>query len=462
MDVTLVLTHRCNLNCGYCYAGEHHKTDMDPETASRGVEFLFADDADTVQLGFFGGEPLLAFDTMVAATETARTRCTERNRDLVVQCTTNASAIRERHVAFFARHQVAVTVSIDGVREAHDLNRPKAGGGSSFGDVHAGLAQLLEAGLAPDAMMVITPQTVPYVYQSVSWLWTEGVQTVRANLSLDAPWGAQERDELREQLTSIGIELAGRRLRGETVRFVPFEPGMRRVMVAPPTVRRSQKRQQVVVGVGGNLYPCAPMVGEDRDTGPEVALRIGHLSDGPNALLQKLSARGAGCSNGGKCACAAYLETGDRDKAGPIGLWYAALCREIGAASADAIINGLRQSEPPAHKRRPFLLGMAAAGTGLAVGVPVMIRSGLFSDEKSKGCQLPPDDVTIAGVMMAEPPPEPEPERMVPGGISAPEPIAPEPKPRSERPAVRGDIGQPRAQVDGGIGPASDPLMSID
>ena len=90
-------------------------------------------------------------------------------------------------------------------RAAHELHRPRAGGGSSFYQSLGGLRALVEAGCEPDAMMVISPQTVSFVYASVSWLWTEGVRRVRANVVLDAPWFAEDRAELGDELAVVEL-----------------------------------------------------------------------------------------------------------------------------------------------------------------------------------------------------------------------------------------------------------------
>jgi uncharacterized protein len=469
MDVSLVLTHRCNLACGYCYAGEHYRKDMDDATLERAVDMLFADDADTVQLSFFGGEPFLSFDSMQRAVALAETRTSERGRRLLLQCTTNGSVLRDEHVQFIVDHDIRTTVSIDGVREAHDLNRPCAGGGSSFDRVRDGLRKLVGAGARPDAMMVISPETAPYTYSSVSFLWGEGVRRVRANMVLDAPWTAQDRDELREQLLSVGWEKLARRTRGEDVTFEPFESGMRRAHKRRPVAAGavSKKRAQVVVGATGFLYPCAPMVGEDRDDGPEAALRLGHLDDGREAALQRVACDGAGCGDGGGCACAAYLETGDRRTPGPNGRWYAAVCAELGAAIATALDAHLYPPRPEpddGSRRRPFLIGMAAAVGGLAIGVPALLRAGLFGSE-APGCDettsgslaVPEPAPPVPGGLMAPevaPPepevavggnmkPEPEPEIMVKGDIAAPEPPPPEPKVHT-----RGGVSKPEPEPE--------------
>jgi len=210
------------------------------------------------------------------------------------------------------------------------------------------------------------------------------------------------------------------------------------------------------------------MVGEDRNDGPESAMRMGHIDQGPAALMASLKAQSAGCSDGGKCACAAYLETGDRDVAGPVGLWLAAVCKEIGAACADAI--GKPLAPAPGNGRRPFLIGLAAAA-GLSVGVPLMIRAGLFGGAKKEArCKLPkkpPHQSELILGDVGEPastaPPQ-HPTGPVPGDIGVVE-DPPDPDPavhvrgemRAPEPAVKGNVGRPYGQlVDGDIGAPSD------
>ena len=77
MDVTLCLTHACNLRCDYCYAGPKSARRMSWDTARNAIDFTLArtlEQAERLkcqpvcQLGFFGGEPLLEWDLLVSAT----------------------------------------------------------------------------------------------------------------------------------------------------------------------------------------------------------------------------------------------------------------------------------------------------------------------------------------------------------------------------------------------------------
>lgn len=456
MDVTLVLTHRCNLACSYCYAGDHHAAQMDDATAERALDLLFADGSDRAQLSFFGGEPFLAFAAMRGAVAGARERAA--GRPLLLQCTTNGAALTAEHVGFIVENDLRVTVSIDGVREAHDLNRPRAGGQSSFDAVERGLRMLIEAGARPEAMMVITPATAPWVAESVAWLWDAGVERVRANLSLRADWD-DHREVLQRQLVAVGRELLARRLElrrrvreipaalVETLPIVEFEPLVAR---GDGGGACAPERRQVVVGTSGNLYPCAPMVGEDRDVGPEAALRIGHIRDGAEAIAPRCEEN---CGSGGTCACAAYLETGDPTTGGENGLWFARVCREIGAAVVAGLAaetTGAPRSivvsaaPPRRHTTRRAWLGAMIGVGGLALaGGGELVKLRLARDAKPacprlegttagllmpppQPAELKPEDVKVDGMMKAPPPPPP-------GGLAPPPAPPPKPAPPPRR-----------------------------
>ena len=416
MDVTLVLTHRCNLSCHYCYAGRHLHKDMDEDTIERGLDLLYADGAETAQLSFFGGEPYLAKDKLERAVLGARARAEAAGAQLVVQCTTNGTQLSRDDIDFIVASDMRVTVSIDGVREAHEMNRPRAGGRSSFDSAVAGLRALIARGADPEVCMVITPDTVPFVYRSVTWLWDEGVRKVNANLELGGRWDAIDRHELEQELTTVGWDLLARRVRGEQVAFNPFMNGIRSAARAlenatfgPPgastnatadpwsapgsscsTGSGPARRLQVVVATTGNLYPCAPMVGQDEDDGPEAALRIGHIDDGLAALAAGLRAESAICRDGRECACAAYLETGDRTLGGPVGVWFGQLSDKLGRAvgagyfaDRHRVANaGLDTDLRPRWQWRSIICGLAAATSGVALLASAMLRGGVTAGDQ--------------------------------------------------------------------------------
>jgi len=68
LNVSLLLTHKCNLDCPYCYQAESFKSEdgvMSRETADKALRFAFSECSDAeITVSLFGGEPFLNFDLL--------------------------------------------------------------------------------------------------------------------------------------------------------------------------------------------------------------------------------------------------------------------------------------------------------------------------------------------------------------------------------------------------------------
>src|SRR5688572_23582092 len=100
MNLTLVLTHQCNLACGYCYAGAKDQRRMDWDTAKAAIDAALATGEKKLDLSFFGGEPLLEWDMLVKATEYAEARAPEAGVRLRTLITTNGTHLTEARLAW--------------------------------------------------------------------------------------------------------------------------------------------------------------------------------------------------------------------------------------------------------------------------------------------------------------------------------------------------------------------------
>jgi len=62
-NLAFIVTDDCNYNCSYCPQKKEKKT-ITFETIKATVDFFypFLKSSDKIRIGFYGGEPLLAFD----------------------------------------------------------------------------------------------------------------------------------------------------------------------------------------------------------------------------------------------------------------------------------------------------------------------------------------------------------------------------------------------------------------
>ena len=168
---------RCNLACDYCYVYQHADQSwrdmpalMDEPTrrqlAVRIGEYARSANLLQLLLVFHGGEPLLAGpERIVETTEWVRNAVPETTRvDASLQ--TNGLLLTDEALELFGKHNISVSVSIDGPPEANDLHRLNHQGGSSstktlnaiqrlgqHPKIYAGLIAVVDPSIAPDRLL---------------------------------------------------------------------------------------------------------------------------------------------------------------------------------------------------------------------------------------------------------------------------------------------------------------------
>jgi len=144
---------RCNLDCDYCYV--YHHADQSwrqmPKTLSEGNQAAFAtrlaeyacsEDLKECFVVFHGGEPLLAgANTIVEFVDTVR-RAVGVNTKVEFGLQTNGLLLTEAALDALEGAGVAVSLSLDGPREANDLHRTTKKRRSSFDKVEQALERL--------------------------------------------------------------------------------------------------------------------------------------------------------------------------------------------------------------------------------------------------------------------------------------------------------------------------------
>ena len=137
-ELILQVTQQCNLRCFYCtYSGNyynrgHSDKRMSWEIAREAIDFYFEHsiDSDKLIIAFYGGEPLLEFPLIKKCVEYAEGKV--QDKELSFFITTNGTLLSEEVISFLAKHKFAVTISLDGKKEEHDVNRKFRNGQGSF------------------------------------------------------------------------------------------------------------------------------------------------------------------------------------------------------------------------------------------------------------------------------------------------------------------------------------------
>ncbi|MBR9838481.1 MAG: quinohemoprotein amine dehydrogenase maturation protein [Rhodobacteraceae bacterium] len=139
----------CNLACTYCYKEDlaipSKGEKMRFETAKASIELLLkqASGRDRINVVFFGGEPLSNMPLIREVVAYAEPRAAELGKIVDFSLTTNATLLTEEMVDWFNAHRFALTVSMDGPKALHDVNRKTVGGKGTYDVVSQKVRMLL-------------------------------------------------------------------------------------------------------------------------------------------------------------------------------------------------------------------------------------------------------------------------------------------------------------------------------
>jgi uncharacterized protein len=237
--LSLAVAQKCNLGCTYCYAqqgtfGGPPKS-MPAETARRSIDLLL--DGHTagsrVNLAFLGGEPLANRPVIRDATQYAASRAADMGVSLTFSITTNGTLLTEDDAAFFEEHGFAVTVSLDGLREEHDLLRVFRDGSGSYDRIIERVRPLLrlQRRMQVSARVTVTPKNLDLV-RTLDELVEMGFHSVGFSPLLRSPsalgeMNAEQLEQMLERMIACGLCFEQRLLRGERYPFLNMVNALR-------------------------------------------------------------------------------------------------------------------------------------------------------------------------------------------------------------------------------------------
>lgn len=134
----LHVAHDCNLRCKYCFAstgdfGQGRKI-MPPEIAKKAIDFVIARSGvrHNIEVDFFGGEPLMAWDTVTQTVDYARSLEEKYNKKFRFTITTNGLLLDEDKRKYINESMDNCVLSLDGRREVNDEFRKTVAGTGSY------------------------------------------------------------------------------------------------------------------------------------------------------------------------------------------------------------------------------------------------------------------------------------------------------------------------------------------
>jgi uncharacterized protein len=166
----LHVTNACNLRCPYCYLTKS-ADGMDEETGRSAVDAVVSSAVShgfkAVKLKYAGGEASLDHRLVMTLHEYAGQVTANRGLDLSATLLTNGVRLAPALIEALKVSGIGLMVSLDGVGEQHDAQRPFASGKPSFYLVERTITELMRRDCNPHLSITITNRNASGVADAV-------------------------------------------------------------------------------------------------------------------------------------------------------------------------------------------------------------------------------------------------------------------------------------------------------
>ena len=282
----LHIAHDCNLRCAYCFAGTGeymgHRSMMSLEVGKKAIDFLIAASGNrkNLEVDFFGGEPLMNFDTVKGIVAYARGREAETGKNFRFTLTTNAVLLDEEKMKWADEVMHNIVLSIDGRPEVNDAMRKRVDGSGSYDRILPNIRRMvaLRGEKSYYVRGTFTRANLDFA-DDVLHLARLGfdqvsVEPVVANKGSGLDIREEDLDRCRAEYERLARLMAERIRNGTSFNFFHF---MIDLEGGPCVAKRlrgcGSGTEYMAVTPEGELYPCHQFVGQ-----PE--FRLGDVFDG--------------------------------------------------------------------------------------------------------------------------------------------------------------------------------------
>ncbi len=273
----LHVAHSCNLNCEYCFAsqGKYHgeRALMSFEVGKRALDFLIEHSGTrrNLEVDFFGGEPLMNWETVKQLVAYGRSREAETNKHFRFTLTTNGILIDDDVIDFCNREMHNVVLSLDGRREVHDRLRKNIAGEGSYDKIVPKFQKLVASrgGEGYYVRGTFTHNNTDFTEDifHMAELGFDQLSMEPVVCSPDDPYALTEEDlpKLFEQYEILAKDMLRREKEGHPITFYHYMIDLRH---GPCIYKRisgcGSGTEYLAVTPQGELYPCHQFVGDEK------------------------------------------------------------------------------------------------------------------------------------------------------------------------------------------------------
>lgn len=339
LSAWLHVTNACNLRCDYCYL---HKTTegMSQEIAFASLKTLF-DSAQRhnyqfAKIKYAGGEPFICFELLREIHYEANRLKQKYGIGLEEVVISNGTLIKEDHIDFLLDQNISLSISLDGIGDAHDQQRAHVNGKGSFAEIEKTLLLCREKKYYPHITITVTDRNAEYLAQIADYLLEMGLH-FNFNFYRENDCSASFQDlKLGEEKIINGIKRAYRAIEKKLPEWSLLGAlADRSSFISPHTHTCSVGRDYMVIDHYGQISKCQMTIGlpitNIYSNEPLTAIRNDKLGLQNVSVEEKEGCKTCEWKNwcAGGCSLATYRTTGRYDAQSPNCNIYKAIYPEL-------------------------------------------------------------------------------------------------------------------------------------
>ncbi len=271
----LNIIHDCNLKCKYCFADEGEykgaRKVMSKEVGKKAIDFVIEKSGPrkNIEIDLFGGEPLMAFDTIKEIVDYAREQEKIYNKNIRFTMTTNSTLLNDEIMEYLDKNMGNIVLSIDGRKEINDAVRVRYDGSGTYDAILPKIKEMVNRRDKSKQYYVrgtFTRNNIDF-FEDVMALANEGFDEISIEpvvLPKEHELSLREEDleKIYGQYDKLYREMLKRHREGNEFKFYHFNIDLQG---GPCVYKRisgcGAGHEYVAITPDGEIYPCHQFVG---------------------------------------------------------------------------------------------------------------------------------------------------------------------------------------------------------